>query len=355
MENTKTQFPAVYKSALQVEARGAFQRSVEKFRNVVGRTVLAGSVVVGGLAYNETAERPEPGISAYVETESDITDNDDELELVAASLSPYCAKRSRSELVAHRGVTDADGTKRIGGKLYTENSAPAVVKGINMGADSAEFDHWLTVDNESAVYHDTLLGSPDVDPNKGGRVDSHAYYGDLEGAKLPSGAMLPTNAQVVRAIDRRTNQGGLQVELKETRGSTERKFAWISGMVTTALDYKANNPKANVLFTSSSRELLRMVNRASDGAIDTGLINFNNRVIPLRNVPAYIDSINNGPHTRGLTSRYIKLARERRTDEAGGIGIGVRSVNTKTMFLKWFKKGVRRFISDNSGAVNNHC
>jgi glycerophosphoryl diester phosphodiesterase len=108
------------------------------------------------------------------------------------------------------------GRWRPGGR-YAENSIPAFLAALGMGADGIEFDVQLTADGEAIVHHDQRLGrTTDVAHLAGKHMVCDLPAGRLTrvGLKGQVSATIPTLGEVMEGVAPELGDRELWVELK---------------------------------------------------------------------------------------------------------------------------------------------
>jgi glycerophosphoryl diester phosphodiesterase len=107
------------------------------------------------------------------------------------------SRRAAPELISHRGAHHE----------LPENSIPAFLRAIELGADAIELDVHATRDGEVVVHHDPVVASPDA-PRARIRTLSFA---ELKRYQLAAGIEIPALPAVLAAIGERA---AVYVEIK---------------------------------------------------------------------------------------------------------------------------------------------
>ena len=106
------------------------------------------------------------------------------------------------ECIAHRGAHDA----------HPENSLPAFVRALELGADAIELDVHATRDGVVVVHHDPMLHADRV-PRSGNLAIAAHTWAELSEYSLAEGIRIPSLQEVLEGIGSRPT---VYVEIKAT-------------------------------------------------------------------------------------------------------------------------------------------
>ncbi len=114
-------------------------------------------------------------------------------------------RRARTQLIAHRGAhRGAPGARH-------ENTLPAFLHALEMGADAVELDVHATRDGIVVVHHDAVLGASG-EASSTGRAIAAMTYGELSAFRFSDGERVPSLGEVLAAMDGRA---ATYVEIKQ--------------------------------------------------------------------------------------------------------------------------------------------
>lgn len=181
-----------------------------------------------------------------------------------------------NKVVAHRGAwknTDV-----------SQNSLSSLLKAIELGCESSEFDVWLSADNRVILSHD---------PTIGGKTVEETNAQELFNIPLKNGDYVPSLEDYLEYI-KQQNKTKLVLEVKASQKGKERSEAvadscvqivhrmnaqaWVSYITfdyNAALRIRALDPTAHILYLESDKSLKQLVSDDISG-IDYHYSNFFN-------------------------------------------------------------------------------
>jgi glycerophosphoryl diester phosphodiesterase len=104
-------------------------------------------------------------------------------------------------LIAHRGIA----------RERPENTLPAFLRALELGADGVELDVQATRDGVVIVHHDEIPCATPPSPSLAGRRIDTLTFDELQGFSVDGAALIPTLAEVLAALRGRVD---VYVELK---------------------------------------------------------------------------------------------------------------------------------------------
>ncbi len=107
----------------------------------------------------------------------------------------------RPRLIAHRGIS----------RERPENTLPAFLRALELGADGIELDVRATKDGIVVVHHDEIPRATAPDRSLAGRRIDALTFDELQGFSVDGAALIPTLAEVLAAMRGRLD---VFVELK---------------------------------------------------------------------------------------------------------------------------------------------
>ncbi len=243
--------------------------------------------------------------------------------------------RDRVLVTAHRGT--GSGTRTIQGHAFSENTVPAFVEALALGADGIEADYWPTADGKIVTHHDRTL---DRMTNGSGRIDRHTWTA-IARLREAGGARVPTFDTVVAAVER--VGGHRQQEIKLGRLFSDRM---LRHMIETEV---RDSPSAyeRVLYTSSRLSTLRRIH-SIDPRLPTGLITLSATDRPvLARLPEWLDVVH--VDLRAADAAYVHAAAER------GYAVSVRGVDTAAQLHQAVTIGATRVLTHRPDVLGRRC
>jgi glycerophosphoryl diester phosphodiesterase len=107
----------------------------------------------------------------------------------------------RPRLIAHRGIS----------RERPENTLPAFLRALEMGADGIELDVHATKDGVVVVHHDDVPRAVSPDATLAGKSFDRLTFDQVQGFSVDGAALIPTLAEVLAAMRGRLD---VYVELK---------------------------------------------------------------------------------------------------------------------------------------------
>jgi glycerophosphoryl diester phosphodiesterase len=108
---------------------------------------------------------------------------------------------TRPQLIGHRGAP----------RERPENTLPAFLRALDLGAEAVELDVHATRDGAVVVHHDPVPRARAADPALAGRPIAELGLADLRGFVVEPDAAIPTLEEVLDALDGRVD---VYVEIK---------------------------------------------------------------------------------------------------------------------------------------------
>lgn len=245
-----------------------------------------------------------------------------------------CA-RDRVVLTAHRGT--GDGTRTLHGQTFSEDTIPAFVKALDVGADGFEADYWPTSDGRIATHHDDTL---DRMTGGEGPLAQHSWA-HVRTQRHASGATVPSFEAVQQATQ--PFGGYRQQEIKEGAAFSDRLLRYMLAQdvahVSDAYD--------KILYTSSEVGTLGRIN-AIDPRIRVGLIDRSDNGRPeLGQLPEWVDVVL--IDLRAADAAYVRQA------EAAGYEVSLRRVETVPQLHRAVALGASRVVTDRPEVLGRAC
>lgn len=228
--------------------------------------------------------------------------------------------------VAHRGYGVG---VRVG---VTEDTIPAILKGMRKGTCMFETDYFTTRDGVPVSHHDPTLERM---TNGFGRIDQRSWE-YVRGLRSPTGARVPTFYQVQKATRRvscfkqqEMKPGGVSKKIARKMVKINAKFVKAPECITIA---------------ASERSTLKMFNDL-EPRYRTALIKRGPGRFALGTIPVFIDRIN--LELSAVTAKYVRLASK------VGVAVSARGVNTVAAFRRMKRLGVKFIVTDRPEVVGS--
>lgn len=228
---------------------------------------------------------------------------------------------------AHRGM--GFGVARFAGRVYSEDTIGALVKGLQLGVCAVETDFWETADGCLVSHHDGTLNRM---TNRTGSIRQHscAY---VTGARNPNGAHVARFEAVQRHLKRAAPWTCFrQQEVKRSAISRQglRRIVSFNAKI-------AKSPMC-IMYTASEPATLRYLHRLSPQS-KLGLIVRSKYGRPaIGRVPGFVDRLM--MDYRAVSPQYVRQAK------AAGFEVSARNVDSVSLFSRMKAYGVGYIVTN---------
>ena len=251
--------------------------------------------------------------------------------LVSRGLVVRC---DATTLVSRMGAV---GVRKPGGRRTVENTMPAFLAAIRLGADRLETDMRLTREGSIVLMHDPTV---DRTTNGHGRV-SEMRLTQIEHLRTADGSRVPTLRRFVESTRNSGVSYQLEFKTRPSKATLRRVMRIVEHAVVTD----------RVMFAASEAGTLRAAKRLMP-TVTTGLIDRQRSEIAPDRIPGYVDMVN--VHEAAATGAYVEQV------EATGKGVSARAANSGPEWARLLDRDaddevVAQIVTDNVAGYVSWC